>query len=134
MFATVLRAALALGVVIDGGVGLVAMFAQPLIQPLSDIPVRDPTITRLAGAEFIVVACVYALAFRDPVRWRPLLWLCALDQTFAVILPAIEIAHGAFPATIKTVGPIPLSVLLVVIYVVGAVRPVSKRSATPFMQ
>jgi len=116
------RVALALGFVIDGCVGLVALFAPQLSAPLFDVPIRDTLIGGLAGGEFLVVALVYALAFSDPRRYRALLWLCALDQFFAVVLPAFGIAHGALPATWKIVAPIPLSALLVLIFVAGATR------------
>jgi hypothetical protein len=68
----------------------------------------------------LVAAGIYVLAFLDPVRWRPLFWLCALDQTLGVVLPAIEIAHGHAPATFKTIAPMPFQLALVAMYVVGA--------------
>ncbi|MDQ6944297.1 MAG: hypothetical protein M3169_17505, partial [Candidatus Eremiobacteraeota bacterium] len=105
-----------------------------LIQPLLDIPVKDPTVVQIAGGEFVVAALVYALAFRDPARFRVLLWLCALDQLFAVVLPALGVAHGTLPATWKIVAPIPFQSVLAVLFVVYAARPGRNRSATPFMQ
>jgi hypothetical protein len=129
-----LRIALAIGFLIDFSVGIVSLFAPGLIQPLFDIPVKDATLAPIAGGEFMVAALVYAVTFADPRRFRPLLWLCALDQLFAVVLPALAIAHHDFPATWKVVAPIPLSLLLVVLFVVYAARPGRKRSATPFMQ
>jgi hypothetical protein len=114
------RIALGIGFAIDAFVALLSLFAQGLIEPLLDLPVKDPALMTIAGGEFAVVACVYALAFRDPRRWRMLLWICALDQLAAVVLPALAIAHGAIPATFKTVGPIPLQALLALILAAGA--------------
>jgi hypothetical protein len=116
----VLRIALAAGFCIDFFVGLLCLVAQPLLQPLLDIPVKDPAVTTIAGGELLVAAGIYAFVFCDPRRWRPLLWLCALDQLLGVVLPAIEIARGHAPATLKTLGPMPLQAILIVIYVIGA--------------
>ena len=129
-----LRIALALGFLIDGFVGLISLFAPGLLKPLFDLPVKEMLTAQIAGGEFIVVALVYAVAFANPVRFRPLLWLCAVDQAFAVLLPALGIAHGAVPATWKVLAPIPLSALLAALYAAYAVRLGRKRSATPFMQ
>jgi hypothetical protein len=133
-FTLAVRAALAIGFCIDGFVGLLCLFAQPMIEPLLGLAVKDPTVTTIAGGELLVAACVYALAFRDPARWRPLLWICALDQTLGVVLPALEIARGNAPATLKTLGPMPFQAVLVALYAVYAAWPGRKRSATPFMQ
>jgi hypothetical protein len=115
-----LRIALAIGFCIDAFVGALCLVAQPLLEPLLDIPVRDPAVTTIAGGELLVAAGIYAFVFRDPRRWQPLLWLCALDQAFGVLLPAIEIARGHAPATPKTLGPMPLQLVLVAAYVAGA--------------
>ena len=120
MFALVLRIALVIGLCIDAGVGLLCLVAQPLLGPLLDIPVKDPAVTTIAGGELAVAAGIYAFVLSDPRRWQPLLWLCALDQFFGALLPAIEIAHGHAPATFKTLAPIPFQLLLVVIYIAGA--------------
>lgn len=120
MFALVLRIAVAIGFCIDFLVGLLCVVAQPLLQPLLDIPVKDPAVTTIAGGELIVASLIYALVLRDGKRWQPLLWLCVLDQFFGVLLPAIEIARGHAPATFKTLGPMPLQAILIVIYIVGA--------------
>jgi hypothetical protein len=120
MFARVLRLALLCGFAIDAGVGLLALVAQPLMQPLLDLPVKDPALTTILGGELLVVAAVYAIVLHDPVRWRPLLWLCALDQCLGVLLPALEIARGHAPATIKTLAPMPFQLALVAIYIAGA--------------
>ena len=133
-FTVVVRIGLAIGGAIDAYVGVLSLFAPQLIQPLLDIPVKDPTVVQIAGGEFVVAALVYALACRDPVRSRPLIWLCALDQLFAVVLPALALAHGALPATWKIVAPIPFQALLAVLFVLYAARPGRNRSATPFMQ
>lgn len=129
-----LRVALAIGFCIDFVVGLVALFAPAMMKPLFDIPVKDVTALQLGGGELVVVALVYAVALSDPLRFRPLLWLCALDQLFAVVLPALAVAHGAFPGTWKVIAPIPFQALLGLLFVVYAARPGRKRSATPFMQ
>ncbi|HEX3466021.1 MAG TPA: hypothetical protein VHS78_18380 [Candidatus Elarobacter sp.] len=134
LFTTIVRIALAIGFLIDLYVGLLAVFAPRLMTPLLDIPMRDPMIAQFAGAEFVVVALVYAVAFRDPARFRALLWLCALDQAFAVVMPSLAIAHGAVPASWKIVAPIPFQALLAILFAVYAARPGRNRSATPFMQ
>jgi len=133
-FTILVRIGLAIGGAIDLYVGMLSLFGQQLIQPLLDIPVKDPTLVQIAGGEYIVAVLVYALAFRDPVRFRPLLWLCALDQLFAVVLPALAVAHGALPATWKIVAPIPFQALLFGLFVLYAALPGRNRSATPFMQ
>jgi ABC-type Fe3+-siderophore transport system permease subunit len=118
----VLRIALAIGFCIDAFVGILCLVAQPLLQPLLDIPVKDPAVTTIAGGELLVAAGIYAFVFRDPQRWRPLLWLCALDQAFGVLLPALEIARWHAPATWKTLGPMPLQLILCGIFVWAATR------------
>ena len=133
-FTIAVRAALAIGFCIDVYVAVLALFAPQLIEPLLDIPVHDPMLVQIAGGEYVVAAAIYALTFRDPVRWRPLLWICALDQGFAVLLPALAVLHGQLPATLKIVAPIPFQALLCALFVVYALRPGTKRSATPFMQ
>jgi hypothetical protein len=133
-FTLVVRIGLAIGGAIDVYVAVLSLFAPQLMQPLLDIPVKDPAAMQFAGGEFAVAALVYALALRDPVRFRPLFWLCALDQLFAVVLPALGVAHGTLPASWKIVAPIPFQALLLVLFVVYAARPGRNRSATPFMQ
>jgi hypothetical protein len=125
-----LRIALGVGFLIDACVGLVSLFAQPLLPTLFDIPVKDAATATILGGELLVAAAVYAFPLRDAVRFRPLLWVCALDQLFGVALPLDEIVRGALPATMKTVGPMPLQLLLVAVYVAGAIRPV-KRTPPP---
>ena len=122
MSVLVLRAALAIGFLIDFGVGIVALFAPQLMQPLFDVPVKDLMSAQIAGGEFVVAALVYALAIRDPARFRAFLWLCALDQLFAVVLPSLGIARGDIPGTWKVVAPIPFQALLAILFVVYAVR------------
>jgi hypothetical protein len=39
-----------------------------------------------------------------------------------VLLPALEIARGHAPATIKTLAPMPFQLALAAIYIVGAAR------------
>jgi hypothetical protein len=118
----VLRVALAIGFLIDFGVAVVSLFAPQLLQPLFDIPVKDLMTLQIAGGEFAVAALVYALAFRDPVRFRALLWICALDQLLAVVLPSLGVARGDLPGTWKIVAPIPFQALLAILFVVYAVR------------
>lgn len=118
----VLRIALAIGFLIDFGVGIIALFAPQLMQPLFDVPVKDLMSAQIAGGEFLVAALVYALALRDPVRFRALLWICALDQLFAVALPSLGIARGDIPGTWKVVAPIPFQALLAILFLVYAVR------------
>jgi len=130
----IVRVVLAIGFAIDLYVGLLGLFAPELMTPLLDIPMRDPLIARFAGAEFVVVALVYAVAFRDPARFRVLLWLCALDQAFAVVMPSLAVAHGAVPASWKVIAPIPLQAVMAIVLIVYAARPGRNRSATPFMQ
>lgn len=133
-FTTVVRVVLAIGFLIDLYVGLLALFAPQLMTPLLDIPMRDPLLAQFAGAEYVVVALVYAVAFRDPQRFRALLWLCALDQAIAVVMPSLAVAHGAVPASWKIVAPIPVQALFAIVLAVYAARPGRNRSATPFMQ
>jgi hypothetical protein len=118
----VLRAALAIGFLIDFGVGAVSVVAPQLLQPLFDVPIKDVMTAQIAGGELVVASLVYALAFRDPVRFRALLWICALDQLFAVVLPSLGIARGDLPASWKIVAPIPFQALLALLFVVYAVR------------
>jgi len=92
------------------------------IPPLLDIPMHDATLARLAGGEYVVAAALYALALRDPRRYRTLLWLCALDQLFAVVMPALALAHGEIPYGWKTVAPIPLQAVLALLFAAGARR------------
>lgn len=120
MYAPALRIALVIGFCIDAGVGLLCIIAQPLLQPLLDIPVKDPAVTTIAGGELIVASAIYALVLRDSKRWQPLLWLCAFDQLLGVLLPALEIARGHAPATFKTLAPMPLQLVLIGIYIAGA--------------
>jgi hypothetical protein len=131
LFTLALRAGLAIGFGIDLYVGVVSLFAPQLITPLFDIPMHDPVFAQLAGGEFVVAALVYALAFRDPRRFRVLLWLCALDQLFAVVMPAIAVAHGAIPSTWKTVGPIPLQAFLTLLFAFSAARGLAPADGKP---
>ena len=118
-----LRIALIAGFCIDAVVGLMCIFAQPLLGPLLGVPVKDPAITAFLGGELLVASAVYALVFLDRVRWQPLLWLCAFDQTLGVLIPAAQILAGNVPATLQTVGPMPLQLILVAIYVIAARAP-----------
>jgi hypothetical protein len=117
-----LIAALAIGVAIDGSVAALGLFAPQLLTPLLDIPVRDPVAITIGSGEFAVAALVYALCIRDLDRFAPFLWLCALDQLFAVVLPALAIVHGDIPGTWKTIAPIPFQAALMVLFATGALR------------
>jgi hypothetical protein len=130
-FVLVLRIGLAIGFAIDLYVGVIALFAPELITPLLDIPLHDPMFARLAAGEYVVAAFVYAVAFRDPRKFRILLWLCALDQCFAVVVPAIEVVYGAIPSTWKTVAPIPFQALLAMLFAFGAMRGVAAADGKP---
>lgn len=117
-----LRIALAIGLCIDAFVGVLSLFAQGAIAPLLDMPVKDPAVTLFAGGEFLVVAGLYALALADPKRFRPLLWLCALDQAFAIVLPLVAIAAGTLNSSPKILAPMPFQALLIGLYLAGALR------------
>ncbi len=126
---SVVRVALVIGACVDGGVALLALFFQNLLGPVLDVPTKDPALTTFIGGELAVVTGLYIVLFRNLDRYRALLWLVALDQFFAAVLPAIEIARGHVTASIKTVGPIPLSATLVAIFLLGMRnRKVSKGS------
>jgi len=73
-------------------------------------------VTLLLGGELLVAALVYVLVFRDPVRFRSFLWVCAFDQALAVVLPLIVIAGGGAPATWKTLLPLPFQAALAIVY------------------
>jgi hypothetical protein len=122
-----LRAALAIGAFIDGAIAVITLFFQPWVGPLSDIPTKDPAFTAFAGGEFLVVTVIYLLILRDLGRYWPLLWVVALDQLLAVVLPAEQIASGNVVATWKTIGPLPLSAILAACYVWGAVSMANPR-------
>ncbi len=116
----ILRVALIVGACIDGFVAILALLFQPFIGALLDVPVRDPALTTIVGGEFAVVVLVYVALVRDLSRFAPLLWLVALDQLLAVILPGIEVVRGNIPATWKTLAPMPGSLALAAIYAWGA--------------
>ena len=117
-----LRVAIAIGFCVDLSVAVLALFFQSLLGPLFDIPLKDPALTTIAGGEYIVVALVYVLVFREPKRYPALLWLCALVQAFAELLPAVEIVRGNVVATVKTIGPIPFNAVLALVYTWGATK------------
>jgi hypothetical protein len=114
---TTVKAALIIGAGIDFFVGLLCLFFPDAIGPLLDFPVNDFSLARVTGGELFVAGAVYVLTFRNPRRFQPLFFICALDQIFAAIIPAVEIALGRVPATFKTVGPIPLNLILCGIFV-----------------
>jgi hypothetical protein len=53
------------------------------------------------------------------------LWLVALDQLFAALLPGIEVLRGHLPATLKIIAPMPISLALAAVYVLAARKPQS---------
>jgi len=118
--ALAVRIALVAGFAVDAFVGVLCILGQPLLAPLLGVPVKDPAITAFLGGELIVASVVYALVFVDGARWGALLWLCALDQTLGVLIPAAQIIAGHVPATLQTIGPMPLQLVLVALYVAGA--------------
>jgi hypothetical protein len=115
-----LRIALIAGFCIDAFVGVLCIVGQPWLGPLLGVPVKDPAITAFLGGELLVASVVYALVFVDTARWGALLWLCALDQTLGVAIPAAQIALGNVPATLQTIGPMPLQLILVALDLIGA--------------
>jgi hypothetical protein len=120
LFAKIVRVALAIGGVVDLGVAILALFFQPLLGPLLDVPTKDPALTTIAGGEFLIVALIYALLLRDLDRFKPFLWLVCLDQLFAAGLVIYTIAIGEVAGTPKTIGPIPLNLLLAAIFAIAA--------------
>jgi len=116
----VLRIALAIGALTDLFVAALMLFFQSLTGPLLDVPTRDPSIAAFVGCELVVVALVYLALLRDPVRFRPLLYIVALDQVFAAAWPAFEVWRGDIAGTWKTLGPIPFNLALVTIYLIAA--------------
>jgi hypothetical protein len=125
--ASLLRGALALGAFIDLVVAILALFFQPLLGPLFDIPTKDPALTTIAGGEFVVVFLIYVVLLRELERYRVLLWVVALDQLCAAVLPGIEIARGNVVASWKTLGPIPVSLALAATYALGARERTNER-------
>jgi hypothetical protein len=128
-FTVVVRVGLVIGFLIDLCVGMLSLFAPQLLQPLFDVPVTDAMTAQIAGGEFVVAALVYAVAFRDPVRFRALLWLCALDQLFAVVLPMLGVMHGALPSTWKIIAPIPFQAALALLFIAFATQPTQRTAA-----
>jgi hypothetical protein len=118
-----LRAALVVGAIVDASVALLSIFFQPLLGPLLDVPTRDPALTTIAGGEFALVALLYIFILRDVEKYRALLWLVALDQVLAIVLPGIEMLRGHFAVTFKTIGPMPLNAILAAIFLAGLRRP-----------
>lgn len=118
--ARLLRIALVLGAIVDATVAILAIFFQPLLGPLFDVPTKDPALTTIAGGEYVVVTLIYVMLLRDTKRYAPLLWLVALDQLFAALIPAWEISRGHVVATWKTIGPIPINLVLAATYALAA--------------
>lgn len=96
------------------------MCFQNLLGPLLDVPTKDAATTTFLGGELLVVALLYVFIVRDLDRYRGLLWIVALDQFCAAMLPAVEIGRGYVAMTLKTVGPIPFSLALAVVFALGA--------------
>ena len=116
----ILRIALVLGAIVDATVAILALFFQPLLGPLFDVPTKDPALTSIAGGEYVVVTFIYVMLLRDTKRFAPLLWLVALDQFFAAAIPGLEISRGHVVATWKTIGPIPFNLALALVYALAA--------------
>jgi hypothetical protein len=119
-FAKIVRVALAIGFLLDFGVAILALFFQPLLGPLLDVPTKDPALTTIAGGEFLVASLIYVLLFRDLDRFKPFLWLVCLDQLFAGVLVSYTIAIGEVAGTWKTIGPVPFNLLLAAIFAIAA--------------
>ena len=49
MWERVLRIAIAIGLLVDVTVAILALFFQPLLGPLLDVPTKDPALTTIAG-------------------------------------------------------------------------------------
>ena len=126
----ILRVAVGLGFFVDLGVAVLCFFFQQQLGTLLDIPLKDPALTTIAGGEYVVVALVYLLVFRNMRRYGAFLWLLALDQAFAAALPALEIVRGNVVGTLKTIGPIPLNLALCALYAWGARRMATEPAAT----
>jgi hypothetical protein len=128
----IVRGALIIGAATDFFVAVLCLFFPDSIGPLLDFPVKDPALARVTGGELLVACAVYVFVFQNPRRFQPLFFICALDQLFAALIPAIEIAMGHVPGTIKTIGPIPLNVILCGIFIWAATevvhRPPRRRS------
>lgn len=116
----VLRIALAIGALTDGFVAVLMLFFQSSAGAILDIPTKDSAITTFAGCELMLVVLVYVALLRDPVRFRPLLYIVALDQVVAAAWPAFEVWRGDVTATWKTLGPIPINLVLVAVFLIGA--------------
>jgi hypothetical protein len=118
-----LRLIVACGFCLDAGVGLIALILPQQLDPWLDIPYRNnPALAAFGGSEFLVVAVVYALVFLEPRRRAFLFWVLALDQAFATVVPVMEVVRGHIPASIKTIGPIPLVAALTIAYIWAALR------------
>jgi uncharacterized membrane protein len=131
MFDRFIRTALAIGALVDATVAILAIFFQPLLGPLLDVPTKDPALTTIAGGEYVVVTLIYLALLRDFERYRGLLWLVALDQFFAAVIPAYAISRGQVIASWKTIAPIPFNALLAAIYVFAALRTPAERERYP---
>ncbi len=119
---SLLRVAIAIGGCVDLTVVILTLFFQQLLGPLLDVPTKDPALTTIAGGEYLVVTLLYVLLLYDLRRYRMLLWLIALDQAFAVLLPLVEITRGNVVATWKTLGPMPFNAALALVYALRAPR------------
>lgn len=115
----ILRIALIVGAVGDIGIAIFCWFFQALLGPVLDVPTKDPALTTIAGGEYLIVGILYILAYRNLKQYRPLLWLFAIDQLFAIVLPLLEMSRGNAIISWKTLGPMPLNAILLGIYVWG---------------
>jgi len=124
----ILRIALIVGAVGDIGIALFCWFFQSQLGPILDVPTKDPALTTIAGGEYLIVGLLYILAYRDLPKYRPLLWLFALDQLLAIALPLLEMSRGNAIVSWKTLGPMPLNAVLLTLYMWGS-RPPTKETA-----
>jgi hypothetical protein len=71
-----LRAVAAVSLVYDLGVGLTLFFFRELLQIWFGVPAAQPPIHVDLNAIFVsAVGAGYLLPFKDPVRYRPYLWI-----------------------------------------------------------
>ncbi len=118
----ILRVALIVGAVGDIGIAIFCWFFQSLLGPVLDVPTKDPAHTTIAGGEYLIVGLLYVVAYRNLPRYRVLLWLFALDQLFAIVLPLLEMSRGNAIVSWKTLGPMPLNAILLGLFIFGARR------------
>jgi hypothetical protein len=115
------RICLLIGAALDLFVGLLCLFVPWALGPLLDFPANDPALAMITGGELIVASLVYVVLFNNPRRFQPLFFVVALDQFFAVIVPAIAMLRGLVPVTWKTAGPLPFDLALCALFVYAGI-------------